>query len=519
MHKNILLEKGINFFKHNFKIILVFIFFVIIYLYKLGSIPYGFFCDEALTGLRAWELINGNFSNFEGPFFYHHFNYIFGSLSVYATAPFVFIFGLNEFSVRLTSVFFAFLSLVILFLIFKKIKSTNILFTIILFMVSPIFFHLSRVNFSHLPSLFFLITGYYFYINSLIKNNYLNSIMSGIFFGISLYGYPGFVIGTGAIIFSILLTELVYNKIDLSKYKKIILLIISFFVLSIPIIYSVLFSPNFLLRLKEKGLNINRVNYKDSVIELISNYPKYYSYKYLFLNGEESAIYRHSIKGNGLFLTTSFFLLVISFIFLLVKNKNKRYYLPFFILFFIYPIPDIITTNNGDQPYTISIFATIIFFPFLINYALDSLIKVKFFNHKLFISAIYAVVCIESIIFFNNYLQYPIYSSDYWGWQSGPKEIISYFKSQTKNYDELYMTGSFNAPEIFLKFYDPESKCNNCFIGGIYQLDSNKKQLFAFRITEINDIKKIMLNKKFKIKKTIYLPNNSPEFVIGSFVN
>lgn len=503
--------------KVNLKIILTFIFFLIIYLYKLGSIPYGLFCDEAQTGLRAWELISGNFSNFESPFFYNHFNYIFGSLSVYATVPFVALFGLNEFSVRLTSVFFALISLIMLFLIFKKINSTNILFTLILFMVSPVFFHLSRVNFGHLPSIFFLITGFYFYVCSLIENKFIYSIISGIFFGISLYGYPGFIIGTGAVVFSIFLTEIIYNRTDLLKYKKIVLLMTSFLILSLPIIYSVLFNKNFLVRLKEKGAGNNSVTIKSRVVEYASNYQKYYSYKYLFLNGEESAVLRHSVVGNGPFLELSFLLLVISFMFILVRSKNKRYYLPFFILFFIYPLPDLITTTREASPYTVSVFTTMIFFPFLINYALDGFNKIKIFNHKLLIGLIFLIFCVESVIFFNNYLKYPSYSSGYWGWQYGPKEIISYFKNEKNNFDEMYMTGSFNAPEVFLKFYDPENKCKNCFIGGIGQFDENKKQLFAFRFTEMNDVNKVVPNQKFKIKKIIYLPDNSPEFLIGSF--
>ena len=495
--------------KNRFQIILVFVFFAIIFLYKLKSIPYGLFCDEALSGLRSWELLKGNFTNFRGPFFYQHFNYIFGSLSVYANAPFIAIFGLNEFSIRFSSVFFAFLSLFMLILIFKKIKANNILFTIILFMVSPIFFHISRISFGHLPSLFFLITGYYFYIKSTDKNNILTSIVSGIFFGISLYGYPGFIIGTGALIFSIVLTEIIYNKTDWLKYKRILILIASFIVLTIPIICSVLFNPNYLVRLQEKGSSLKTLSYKERAFELLGNYPKYYSFDYLFLKGEDTAITRHSIRGNGIFLTFSFFLLLIALISIFFKNKNKRFYLPFFILFFIYPIPDIITTNINALPYTISIFATIIYFPFLINYALDSLSKIKFFNHKIFMTAIYVVVFFESLIFFRNYLQYPLYSSDYWGWQSGPREIMSYFMNVRNKYDDLYMTGFFNAPEVFLKFYDPENKCDNCFIGGVNQLDTNKKQLFAVRTEELKDF-----TIAIKIDKIIYYPNGEKAFYI-----
>jgi hypothetical protein len=111
------------------------------------------------------------------------------------------------------------------------------------------------------------------------------------------------------------------------------------------------------------------------------------------------------------------------------------------------------------------------------------------------------------------YKKYPLYSSDFWGWQYGPKEIINYFITQSRNYDELYMTGYFNAPEIFLKFYDPKRECFNCFIGGRDKFNPKKRQLFALRVEEVEQHKKEIKN--FRIKKIIYYPNGSKAFYIG----
>ncbi|KKQ01460.1 MAG: hypothetical protein US11_C0008G0017 [Candidatus Roizmanbacteria bacterium GW2011_GWA2_36_23] len=75
------------------------------------------------------------------------------------------------------------------------------------------------------------------------------------------------------------------------------------------------------------------------------------------------------------------------------------------------------------------------------------------------------------------------------------------------------MTGYFNAPYIFLKFYDPEAICPNCQIGGIDKIDSNKKQLFAFRVEEVDKI----YNRNFIKKKIIYYPDGKEAFYIGVF--
>ena len=61
----------------------------------LERIPFGFFCDEAIIGFIADQVVHGNFSNLVTPLFYRHFEYVFGAGPIYATLPFVWIFGLN----------------------------------------------------------------------------------------------------------------------------------------------------------------------------------------------------------------------------------------------------------------------------------------------------------------------------------------------------------------------------------------------------------------------------------------
>jgi len=71
--------------------------------------------------------------------------------------------------------------------------------------------------------------------------------------------------------------------------------------------------------------------------------------------------------------------------------------------------------------------------------------------------------------------------------------------------------------QFFLKFYDPHNSCDNCFIGGITNLNPGKKQLFAFRqIEQVNWDNQ--LRQSFAPVKYIFLPNGSPEYVIGQFL-
>ena len=111
------------------------------------------------------------------------------------------------------------------------------------------------------------------------------------------------------------------------------------------------------------------------------------------------------------------------------------------------------------------------------------------------------------------FVRYPLYSSDFWGWQYGPKEIISYFIANQTKYDDLYMQGAFNSPEIFLKFYAPHS-CANCRIGNPEdKYDPSRNQLFALTPLYVTEH-----NLKFVPQKVIYYPNHTVAFEIGEIV-
>lgn len=485
---------------------------IILYFYKLGNIPSGFFCDEAEIGYHAYEIINNDTSGFINPFFYKHFHYVVGALPVYGAVFFVKLFGLNDHSVRLSSVFFSLLSLFVLYKIFKKIKAKYTIFLVIMFAFTPIFFHISRINFGHLISFFFLILGYYYYIKP-------NPWLSGIFFSVSLYGYSGFILGTSGLIFSIILTEIFINRYKLKKYKNILIILFILFLSSTPILKITITNSQYLQRLSDKNQNSLDFFTKEKIINIIKNYPKYYSYDFLFARGEVempgSFITRHSVHGAGIFFKTSLIMLIFSFIGLFSKKiLEKRYYLPFFILFLIYPLPDIITTNIDSPPYSFSIFSTIIFYPFLIAFGFNFLVKLNpYINTRKITTFLFIFFLIELIIFYKNYLNYPLKSSDYWGWQYGPKEIIKQFLLKNKEYDELFMTGSFNEPGVFLKFYDPQKRCRNCFIGSLEKHNPDKRQLFAIREDELSNS---LIDDRFivKIQNIIYYQDKKPAFYL-----
>lgn len=493
--------------------ILIFIIISFFYIYKLGQIPNGLFIDEAEIGWRALEIFHGTFSGLHYMIFYHHLEYDYGSLPVFTTLPFV-LFSLSEFTVRFSSVFFLIASLIAIYLILENMYIKNAFLTILFFAFTPLVFHLSRVAFGQTQSMFFLLLGYLFYLKSKFKKNLYFSFLSGIFLGISLYGYSAYIIISTIFLGTLILTEILINKNIIKFYKYIFTTGVIFLIFLLPFIVSFKLDTNFKKRFNEKkgGIIFLSSQHFDNMIK---NYPKYYSLDFLFLKSEDQLpggfLTRHSVRGKGILFSSTFIFLPLSLFFLFKKRETKNIYLlPFFLFILLFPLVDLLTTNSKTPPYSVSIFSSLFFLPFIV---------VPFFDvikNKIVLLIFFIFIFGEFIQFyFNDYLKYPIYSSDYWGWQAGSKEIVKYFLAQKDNYDSLYMSGDFNGqPQVLLNFYDPNHLCKNCRVAGIEAYNPKKKQLFALRIVSYNQY---VDKKYFKIKKTIYLPNGQPEFYIGEY--
>lgn len=227
-------------------------------------------------------------------------------------------------------------------------------------------------------------------------------------------------------------------------------------------------------------------------------------------------ITRHSIKEMGELYLFQAPLLLLGIYYLFTKNRKSLYIFGLWII--LYPLGSTFTTDKSAQA-TRSIIGVI---PWQIISAAGLVYLLLFLKSHILKIGFFIITAIVVFFSFSSYLekfysQYPLYSSDYWGWQYGPKEIMGYFLSQREDYDDLYLSGEFNAPYIFLKFYDPQNLCENkCQIGSIEtNYDPTQKQLFAL---SLDTWEKLPLKENFVIKKPVYYPNGKTAFLIGEYL-
>ena len=92
-------------------------------IYKLDSIPPGLFGDEVDVGYQAYSLLNtgkdltGRFL----PFYLKSLSEFRTPLYIYSAVPFIGVFGLNEWGVRLPAVFWGLTSIIGMFLLSRKL--------------------------------------------------------------------------------------------------------------------------------------------------------------------------------------------------------------------------------------------------------------------------------------------------------------------------------------------------------------------------------------------------------------
>ncbi|MGE5042491.1 MAG: glycosyltransferase family 39 protein [Candidatus Levyibacteriota bacterium] len=515
------MERIKGFFLSNLILFLILFFAFLIRIYNISGNPAGFFCDEASIGYNAYTILTTGKDEFGKtlPVFFKAFGEYKNPVETYSTVLPVFFFGLNEFSVRLTSVIYGILSIIAIYLLLLELlhahsfKKPVGLLGAFLLAVTPWHIHLSRVSLEGImPYLFFTTLGLYFFLKT--RKDAFNLFYAIFLFTLALYSY--FPARIFIPIFCLFLF-FYYLKFFI-RNKVVTLFVFLYLVLFLTPLLMHLLSQDGFSRWKEVSIFSNPPQKTTIMNHILSNYLLHFSPDFLFLKGDaglkDAFITRLSVAGFGELYFFQLPLIVLG-MYYLFKKERKIFFL-ILIWLISYPTGSMFTVDQNPQA-TRSVIGVI---PFTILSALG-------FWYAIFLSHIYLKRFHISITIMNilvssvlvaylavYFISYPQYSSDYWGWQYGPKEIMGYFLKERNNFDKLVMSGDFNEAAIFIKFYDPKNLCHDkCIIGSTADYKPGLKQLFAVSIDKIKDLK----NANFKTQKIIYYPNGKAAFLVGTF--
>ncbi len=230
------------------------IFFIFLHSYHITQIPAGLYLDETSIGLNAATISSAGTDEYgqKFPIYFKAFGEWKNPLYIYTSAIIFKIFGISEFHLRLTSIFFFAIFLCGIYAFSRKIFKKNISvshYSLLIAGTLPWFFTLSRISFEVISQIAIAIWLFYFLyisycekvnnLNNLNYSNYSNilkkniyPLVSGLFLALFLYSYSTSRVLAFGIILALFLSF--YQK---KYWKTHFILMISFFIFILPYIY------------------------------------------------------------------------------------------------------------------------------------------------------------------------------------------------------------------------------------------------------------------------------------------
>lgn len=488
--------------------------------YNISNNPAGFFADEADIGYNAYTLLHFGTDKYgvPRPFFFRGFGDYRNPFPIYINIPAVAIFGLNEFSIRLTTAVAGSLTILFIFVIAFEGSpwkdSTGGVFAILtalLLATSPWHIHFSRFGSEYIYFPFLLSASWLLFIKGLKRPPLLLS--SFFCFGITLYTYYPTWLVTPLFVGSLFM---LYRKQLWLVKKYAIFGGLIFFICLLPLLRGI---QNGVALTRWQNVAINKHS-QLQVTDVFKNYLAHFSPTFLFTKGDIDYpghfIRRFSSRGQGELYLWELPLVIIGV--LVIVRLRSPFLLSVLALLALYPLGSTLANTDGGAPLAFRSIIGVLPFQFLA--ALGGIAILWFLKPKAIRVILFAVLIIFMATSTWKYLseyqvQYPLYSSDFWGWQFGPRDVMKYFLSHQSQYDDLFLMGNFNSPEIFINFYDPTNQCRSkCAVAGLEKFDPLRRQLYAIETTRLAEIPPV---KSHTILATLPYPNGDPAFYIITF--
>lgn len=423
--------------------------------YKINSYPPSISWDEAAVSYNGYNLFTfgrDEYGKFM-PLYFQSFGDDKHPVHVYLTAPFVKLFGLNEFATRFPAALFGVFNVILVFFL------TNLLFkkpliglvAAAFFAISPQNIHFSRFNHEANFTLFFFMLGLYLFYLAIYKKITILPF-SIISFVISFFAYHPSKILVPIILLILLIF---YIKKIISDKKS---LIMSLFIIIFAFLL-IIFNPQLLglSRVNQTSINIDTIK-KTDLFKITKNeflgrinlylvqYSWHFSPTYLFISGDKNP--RLSSQSTGEFYKIDAIFILAGVIFLIYRRSKVGFVILIWAL--LSPIPSSLTAEAPHSARAMYMMGSLNIIAALGFYALISIFKYRLI--KLAISVVCFVILGMGLF---NYLSYYFgeYSKRYAiEWQYGMKEIVEFVKTH-KDYSQIYMTDIRSQPYIFFLYY------------------------------------------------------------------
>jgi len=467
----------------------IFIIAALVRLIGLSTNPPALNWDEVSHGYNAYSILKTGKDEWgkSFPLIFRAYGDYKLPAYIYTTVPFVWLLGLNAWSVRLPSVLAGTASVILIYFLIKKVtKDEKISVFASLFMALESWTVLvSRAALEANLANFFVLAAVFFFFKAK-EGKTANLMFSFLFFGLSVWTYNTARVFTPLFVTGLLI---LYKKELFKNFTKnnllLSLLVLSLFFL--PMIYQ-LIMPQGQARyglvaiindnaLYEIGLLRQNTNYSPLITRLIynrvtyfvprfiNNYISHFDPRFLFFRG--SGHYQFSLPGVGLLS----FVHVLTFYWgvLVSLRERKKWQILFLSWLLLAPLAASVTRESPHALRSLIMApAAVVFIAFGLKHILD---KIKVIFYKYAFLALYLAILLLSYAAYINYYTGEYRNNYSWSWQYGTKQLVDYIKNRYENYDKFLVTKKYGEPHEFILFYWPWDPAD-------YRNDENLKRFY-----------------------------------------
>lgn len=441
------------------KIILVLIILLASFLrlWKINEVPISLFGDEVDVGYQAYSLLKTH-KDYMGqplPLYIHSLSEWRAPLFIYSTIPFIALFGLNEWGVRLAPAFFGILGVYLVYLFGKGIKNEQFgLISAALLAILPWHIHYSRAAFEVTLLLNLVLLGVIFFRD----RKYL---ASGLFFALTPYTYSTAVVFTPFFVLRLFF----FDKQKIIYLKNFFLPVI---LLGIPFIYLYFFGMSAsrfsLLSIFNSERMLDQINIERSESNnpferifhnklvgwskaFATNYAKSFSPEFNFINGD--LLPRHNVPENGEFFWGYLPLLLAGLIYLIKSQEKYRWLI--FCWLFLASIPASLTNDGGNH--ATRLFLRIPPLIFISAYGAMWLSNKKIRWNRVLLALTIVFLSLNLIWWLHRYLvHYPYQQWKYWHY--GYKEAMLAVGDNKNNYSRLFINNTHEPALLHFLFWN-----------------------------------------------------------------
>jgi 4-amino-4-deoxy-L-arabinose transferase-like glycosyltransferase len=461
--------------------------------YNLAGNPPGFFCDEASIQYDAYMLLHTGADRWgqHFPVYFRSFGDYENPLFIYTSLPFVAVMGLNPLADRLLAALYGTATVALMYpLALELFRRRDIaLLATVSLAIAPWHLLFSHVAFEAISMPFFYAAATLAFLVALRRHNPRLYLISFALWGLSIYTYHVPRLLTPLLLISLLL---IYYKSVWAWRRDTASGLVIYALLMIPLVQGIL-SGAAMARFNGIGIFAHGLHGWDLVGATLQLYIQHFSMLFLFIFGSRPGdpVLRNYIPGLGALYWAQLPLIMIGLAALLARRDRAAILVLVWLL--LYPTGGALTEGPsqlrdlfGVLPFNlVTGYGAAEFWRWIRHAGVRSRPRLRSAivgGGAAFAACVLAISLSQLWNAF--YVQYPRTAAGYWGWQGGPAAIVAYYKRVEPHYDDLFVTGTFNSPEIFIPFYAP-SGCERCTIGGMDRYNPARRQLFALRPDEL----------------------------------